>query len=91
MSNKETCTSVWDALTNTPEEAGNLHVQAELMRRVAGLVKERDWTLVEAANCCSVTLPHMEELLLDRLSRFSLNALVNMATAAGYRAKFDLL
>ena len=33
--------SVWDALADTAEEAANLKVRAELMRKIASLIQER--------------------------------------------------
>jgi predicted XRE-type DNA-binding protein len=40
---------------------------------------------VEAAERCGVTQPRINDLLLGRVSRFSLDALVNIATALGRR------
>ena len=33
--------SVWDAIADTPEEAANLRVRAELMGKIAALIGER--------------------------------------------------
>ena len=85
MKNKETFTNVWDALADTPEQAANLQARAELMRQIVALVKTQDWTQTEAAAHCGVTQPRMNDLLNGRISRFSLDALVNIATALGQR------
>ena len=34
-------TSVWDAIADTPEEAANLRVRAELMEKIAALISHR--------------------------------------------------
>ncbi|MFC0574010.1 helix-turn-helix domain-containing protein [Paraburkholderia solisilvae] len=44
-----------------------------------------EWTPAEAASHCGVTQPRMNDLLRGRVSRFSLDALVNIATALGRR------
>lgn len=90
MSKAETYASVWDALADTPEQAANLRTRAELMQQIAAIVKENGWTQAEAANQCGITQPRMNDLLRGRVSRFSLDALVNIATAIGRRVHFEL-
>lgn len=88
--NSETYTSVWDAIADTPGQAANLRARAELMRKIAARVKRRGWSQVEAAQHCGVTQPRMNDLLRGRVSRFSLDALVNIAAALGCRTRLDL-
>jgi predicted XRE-type DNA-binding protein len=90
MSKAETYASVWDALADTPEQAANLRARAELMQQIATIVKESGWTQTEAASQCGITQPRMNDLLRGRVSRFSLDALVNVATAIGRRVHFEL-
>jgi predicted XRE-type DNA-binding protein len=82
--------SVWDALADTPEQAANLRARAELMRQIAAIVKESGWTQAEAAAQCGVTQPRMNDLPRGRVSRFSIDALVNIATAVGRTVHFEL-
>lgn len=86
----ENYASVWDALADTPEEAANLRARAELMQQIAAIVAENGWTQVEAAKNCGVTQPRINDLLRGRVSRFSLDALVNIATAIGRRVHVEL-
>ena len=79
----ETFSSVWDALADTPEEAANLRVRSALMRQIAEIVERSCWTQAEAAERCGVTQPRINDLLRGRISRFSLDALVNIAAALG--------
>ena len=44
----------------------------------------------EAAQRSGVTQPRMNDLLRGRVSRFSLDALVNIATAMGRKVHFEL-
>ncbi|MEO5606844.1 MAG: XRE family transcriptional regulator [Polaromonas sp.] len=82
--------SVWDAIADTPQEAENLRVRSELMNKITALVAENNWTQAEAASRCGVTQPRINDLLRGRISRFSLDALVNIAAALGRRVHVEL-
>jgi predicted XRE-type DNA-binding protein len=75
--------NVWDAICDTPEEAANLTLRSDLMDKIEDLIKESGWTQAEAAKRCGVTQPRINDLLRGRISRFSLDALVNIASALG--------
>ena len=87
---KRNYASAWDAIADTPQEAENLRVRSELMDKITALVEEKGWTQVEAARHCDVTQPRISDLLRGRISRFSLDALVNIATALGCRVHVEL-
>ncbi len=86
----QTFASVWDAIADTPAEAANLRLRSELMDQIAAVVTEQGWTQSEAAARCGVTQPRMNDLLRGRISRFSLDALVNIAAALGLRVQVRL-
>ncbi len=86
----ETFASVWDAIANTAEEGANLRVRSDLMGKLAAIVEKNGWTQTQAANRCGVTQPRINDLLRGRLSRFSLDALVNIAAALGRRVHVEL-
>jgi predicted XRE-type DNA-binding protein len=90
MSKPESYACVWDAIADTPGQAANLRSRAELMQKIAARLKQHGWTQAEAAIHCGVTQPRINDLLRGRVSRFSLDALVNIATALGCRVRFDL-
>jgi predicted XRE-type DNA-binding protein len=90
MKKIESYESVWDAIADTPEQAANLRARAELMQQIAAIVKQSGWTQAEAAKHCGVTQPRINDLLRGRVSRFSLDALVNIATAIGRRVHVEL-
>jgi predicted XRE-type DNA-binding protein len=60
------------------------------MRQIAVFVKKHAWPQVEAAEHCGVTQPRINDLLRGRVSRFSLDALVNISTALGCRVRIEL-
>jgi predicted XRE-type DNA-binding protein len=82
--------NVWDALCDTPEEAANLTVRSDLMIQIAAIIKKSGWTQAEAAKQCGVTQPRINNLLRGRIDRFSLDALVNIATALGRKVQLKL-
>jgi predicted XRE-type DNA-binding protein len=90
MNDSETYASVWDAIADTPQEAANLRARSELMQKIAEIVKQSGWTQVQAAQRCGVTQPRINDLLRGRVSRFSLDALVNVATALGRRVRVEI-
>ena len=90
MTKPETFSSVWDAIADTPEQAANLQVRAELVRQIAAIIKDSDWKQADAAAHCGVTQPRIDDLLRGRVSRFSLDALVNIATDLGRRVHVEL-
>lgn len=87
----ESYASVWDAIADTPEQAANLRARAELMQQIAAIIAKSGWTQTEAAKQCGITQPRMSDLLRGRVSHFSLDALVNIATAIGRRVHVELL
>jgi predicted XRE-type DNA-binding protein len=82
--------SVWDAIADTPEEAASLKLRAELMEQIATLVEKKGWTQTQAAKQCGISQPRMNDLLRGKIAKFSLDALVDIATALGCRVRMDL-
>jgi len=79
--------NVWDAIADTPEEAANLTLRNDLMDQIEAIIKKNGWTQTEAAKHCRVTQPRMNDLLRGRISRFSLDALVNIIAALGMKVR----
>ena len=82
--------NVWDAIADSPAEAANLEVRYHLMEKISAIVKQNGWTQAEAAERCGVTQPRINDLLRGRIARFSVDALVNIASALGRRVRFSL-
>ena len=86
----QTFTTVWDAISDTQEQAANLQTRAELMRQITIIIQANEWKQADAAVHCGVTQPRINDLLRGRVSRFSLDALVNIAAALGQRVHVEL-
>lgn len=86
----QTFDDVFDAIADTPAEAENLRARSTLMNEITSIISCREWSQAEAAARAGITAPRMNDLVRGRLSRFSLDALVNIASALGYRVRLKL-
>jgi predicted XRE-type DNA-binding protein len=75
--------SVWDAIEDTPEEAENMKLRSVLMTALKHHLTRTKLSQAQAAKLFGVTQPRISDLMRGKISLFSLDALVNMATAAG--------
>lgn len=82
--------NVWDALADSPAEAANLELRFDLMEEISRTIKQGGWTQAEAAKRCGVTQPRINDLLRGRIARFSIDALVNIASALGRKVRVSL-
>jgi len=87
---RQTFANVWDALADTPQDAAYLTLVSDLMIQISEIIKKSGWTQAEAARQCGVSQPRINDLLRGRIERFSLNALVNLATALGRKVRVKL-
>jgi predicted XRE-type DNA-binding protein len=76
-------TSVWDAIEDTPEEAENMKLRSLLMTALKSQLTRTELSQAQAAKLFGVTQPRVSDLMRGKINVFSLDALVNMATAAG--------
>ena len=75
--------SVFYDLADTPEEAANLTARGLLMIAIEQRIREEGWTQTEAAARLHLTQPRVSDLLNGKISKFSLDALVNMLAPVG--------
>ena len=75
--------SVFYDLAGTPEEAANLTARGRLMIAIEQRIREEGWTQAEAAARLHITQPRVSDLLNGKISKFSLDALVNMLAPVG--------
>ena len=83
MSKEQRFASVWDAIEDTPQQAASMRARAELMMAMQSWVKASGKTQAEAARLFGITQPRMSDLMRGKISLFSLEALMDMATVAG--------
>jgi predicted XRE-type DNA-binding protein len=74
--------SVWDALEDTPTEAENMKLRSSLMIAISEAVSAWHVTQMDAARRLGVTQPRLNDLLRGRVGKFSVDALVALASSA---------
>jgi predicted XRE-type DNA-binding protein len=90
MSN-EKFASVWDAIEDTPEEAENMKLRSGLMMALKTHLARTGLSQSQAAKLFGVTQPRISDLMRGKINLFGLDALVNMAAAAGMHVEMRVL
>jgi predicted XRE-type DNA-binding protein len=83
MSKAQRFASVWDAIEDTPQQAASMRARSELMMALQSWVKTTNVKQADAATLFGITQPRMSDLMRGKINLFSLDALMDMATAAG--------
>mgnify|MGYP000871797226 FL=1 len=90
MSN-ERFASVWDAIEDTPEAAENMRLRSVLLTALKNHLTRTEMSQTQAAKLFGVTQPRVSDLMRGKINLFGLDALVNMATAAGLHIEMRVL
>lgn len=83
MTSQQKFSSVWDALEDTPQQAASMRARSKLMMELAEAVRQQAMTQAQAAELFGVTQPRVSDLVRGKVALFSLDALMDMAAAAG--------
>lgn len=75
--------SVWDAITDTPQEAASMKARAKLMMELREIINTRKLRQKDAADLFGVTQPRISDLTRGKIHLFSLDMLMDMASTAG--------
>jgi predicted XRE-type DNA-binding protein len=82
--------SVWDAIVDTPEAAEDMKLRSGRMMALKAQMERVGLSQSEAAKLFGVTQPHVSDLLRGKINLFGLDALVNMAAAAGLHVEMTV-
>jgi predicted XRE-type DNA-binding protein len=88
---KQQYASVWDAIEDTPAEAENMKLRSELMMALKNHLTRVEMSQAQAARLFGVTQPRISDLMRGKINLFGLDALVNMAAAAGLHVEMRVL
>lgn len=80
---KQRFVSVWDAIEDTSEAAENMKLRSVLMIALKEHIARAGLSQSQAAKVFGVTQPRVSDLMRGKINLFGLDALVNMAAAAG--------
>ncbi|MFN3433754.1 MAG: helix-turn-helix domain-containing protein [Sphingomonas sp.] len=82
--------SVFDALADTPAEAANLKARSTLLSALKARIRSWNVSQEAAAHRLGITRPRLNDLLQGKMAKFSLDALVNLATASGLTVQVQI-
>jgi predicted XRE-type DNA-binding protein len=82
--------SVWDAIESDPAVAANMKARSGLMIEIGQTVKRWRTTQATAAKRLGLTQPRLNDLLRGRIDKFSLDALMTIASKAGLKVKVEV-
>lgn len=74
---------VFDAISDTPSQSANLKLRAELLQHIQETIKTMQGTQAQIAKECGITQPRLNDLINGKISKFSLDALVNINASLG--------
>ena len=75
--------SVWDAITDTPQETASMKARSKLMMELSQIIQTRKLRQKDAAELFGVTQPRISDLTRGKINLFSLDMLMDMASTAG--------
>jgi predicted XRE-type DNA-binding protein len=87
---KQRFANVWDAIEPSRAQAANMKARAEMMIAIREAVAAWDLTQAATAKRLGLTQPRLNDLLRGRINKFSLDALINVATAAGLTVRVQV-
>ena len=82
--------NVWEAISDTPEEAENMKLRSSLMMTLKDYIDAGGLSQSQAARVLGVTQPRVSDLVRGKIQVFGLDSLVNMVTAAGLRIEMTV-
>ena len=88
--NKNTFDSIWDAVEEDPGTAENMKMRSRLMMALKAHMCSAGWSQAQAAKLFGVTQPRVSDLMRGKINLFGLDALVNMAVAAGLQVELQI-
>ncbi len=86
----KTFANVWDALSDSPEEAATMKIRSDVMIAIHDAIRAWDTTQAKAAGRLGVTQPRLNDLLQGKINKFSLDALLTLAGRAGLKVKINI-
>lgn len=87
---KQRFDSIWEAIEDTPEEAENMKLRSVLLTALKAHLTRTGMSQAQAAQLLGVTQPRVSDLMRGKINLFGLDALVNMATAAGLHIEIQV-
>lgn len=87
---KQRFDSIWDAIEPSRAQAANMKARAATMIAIQEALSKRRLTQAATAKRLGLTQPRLNDLLRGRINKFSLDALINIAMAAGLEVRVQV-
>ena len=88
---KQEFASVWDAIEDKPAEAENMKLRSALMTALKSCITRVEMSQAQAARIFGVTQARVSDFMRGKINLFDLDALVNMASAAGLKVEMRVV
>lgn len=85
-----TFTNIWHAIEDSPEEAANMTMRSKVMATLSETIQGWNTTQARAARRLGITQVRLNDLLQGKINKFSLDALLTLATRAGLKVRIEL-
>ena len=82
--------NVWEALEDDPAMVATLTAKSLLLLEIRGKVEQWNISQTEAAKRLGITQPRLNDLLQGKINKFSLDALMKLATDAGLKVNLQV-
>lgn len=86
----ETFDNIFDALCESPAESASMTARTDILLVIRERVRGWNMPQEQAAARLGLTRPRLNDLLRGKLDKFSLDALFNIAAAAGFKPQVQL-
>lgn len=86
----ESCGNVFADLGFSKEEAENLLARTVFMAEIKKVIRESEWTQVEAARRLGVSQPRISDLMHGRIDKFSVDMLMKWLERLDRRVVFTI-
>jgi predicted XRE-type DNA-binding protein len=90
MTKARTFANVWEAIEDSPEDAATMTMRSNVMSVINEKVRGWNTTQTRAARRLGITQPRLNDLLHGKINKFSLDAMLILATRAGLKIKIDI-
>ncbi|MFN0107191.1 MAG: helix-turn-helix domain-containing protein [Bryobacteraceae bacterium] len=81
---------VFSDLGFTPAESRNLRIRSEMMTALHTIIEKEGLTQADPAKRLEMSQPRVSDLTRGKISKFSLDTLVNMLSDAGLEVDFRI-
>lgn len=76
--------NVFSDLGFSPEQSGKLAIKSYLMMQIESFIKKKGLTQDQASELMGVSRPRISDVMLGKIDKFTIDALVDLLTRAGF-------